>query len=279
MQQSAARHETPHRPCRLPAGLLARRARAAETATIKRRDLYNWDPSFSDIALAGAGSRITNAGFMVSLPKASSVFFVLTKMPMAVCPFCDPGMPWPDGMLAVQNQAVGRRHSFNLPITVTGVLEPGDAPLRFVFDVVWPCAAALIVRGARLGLALVWIAARGISAVITARTDVPIFLEAENTSTAPINLTGGQALSQPLDLAGFICGASGGAGTVLPMPTAGERHLTPEVRALRWTDLSADLPKGCDLRIDVHLGPHPLTVMVEIRAADAIRHNHAGLGP
>ncbi len=52
------------------------------------------------------------------------------------------------------------------------LLRAIGAPLRFVFAVVWAYSAALILSGAGLGLALGWVAARGISAVVTARTDV-----------------------------------------------------------------------------------------------------------
>lgn len=113
----------------LPA-LLALRALpvlAAEDASMKLRDLYNKDLSFSDRALAAKGSRVTIAGFMAPPLKADSVFFVLTKMPMAVCPFCEPGMPWPDDILAVYAKRVVDVIAFNVPITVTGRLELGDA--------------------------------------------------------------------------------------------------------------------------------------------------------
>ncbi|MDT8854688.1 ABC transporter permease [Paracoccaceae bacterium Fryx2] len=52
------------------------------------------------------------------------------------------------------------------------LLRAIGAPLRFVFAVVWAYSAALIVTGAGLGLALGWVAARALSAVVTARTDV-----------------------------------------------------------------------------------------------------------
>ncbi len=52
------------------------------------------------------------------------------------------------------------------------LLRAIGAPLRFVFAVVWAYSATLIVAGAGLGLGLGWIAARVLSTVITARTDV-----------------------------------------------------------------------------------------------------------
>jgi putative ABC transport system permease protein len=52
------------------------------------------------------------------------------------------------------------------------LLRALGAPLRFVFAVVWGYSAALILTGAAIGLGLGWLAARVISAVVTARTDV-----------------------------------------------------------------------------------------------------------
>ena len=52
------------------------------------------------------------------------------------------------------------------------LLRAIGAPLRFVFAVVWSYSATLILTGAVLGLAFGWIAARVISALVTARTDV-----------------------------------------------------------------------------------------------------------
>ena len=100
-------------------------AARAETP-IKMRDLYNKDLSFSDLALANVGKRIPVSGFMAPPLKAESVFFVLTKMPMAVCPFCEPGMPWPDDLLAIYAKRVIDVVPFNVPIVVDGVLELGD---------------------------------------------------------------------------------------------------------------------------------------------------------
>jgi hypothetical protein len=113
----------------LPATLIlgALPARAAEDAAVKLRDLYAKEGGFSDLALASKGQRLTVAGFMAPPLKADSVFFVLTKMPMAVCPFCEPGTPWPEDILAVYAKRVVDVIPFNVPITVTGVLELGDA--------------------------------------------------------------------------------------------------------------------------------------------------------
>ena len=95
---------------------------------VKLRDLYNKDLSFSDPL--PSHRRTAGSPLPASWPRHSrrnSVFFVLTKMPMAVCPFCEPGMPWPDDILAVYAKRVVDVIPFNVPITVTGMLELGDA--------------------------------------------------------------------------------------------------------------------------------------------------------
>lgn len=52
------------------------------------------------------------------------------------------------------------------------LLRAVGAPQRFVLAVVWGYSASLILTGAGLGIALGWLAARVISSLITARTDV-----------------------------------------------------------------------------------------------------------
>ena len=57
--------------------------------------------------------------------KAESKFFVLTKMPMAVCPFCETEAEWPNDILAVYTKRIVDVIPFNKKITVSGVLELG----------------------------------------------------------------------------------------------------------------------------------------------------------
>ncbi len=54
------------------------------------------------------------------------------------------------------------------------LLRALGAPGRFVFAVVWGYATVLLASGAVLGLGLGWVAARGLSALVTARTDVAV---------------------------------------------------------------------------------------------------------
>jgi hypothetical protein len=99
--------------------------RAAD-APIKMRDLYDKDLSFSDLATSLEGQRIVVDGFMAPPLKADASFFVLTKKPMAVCPFCETSADWPDDILAVYTKRTVDVTPFNVRIVVTGVLELGD---------------------------------------------------------------------------------------------------------------------------------------------------------
>jgi hypothetical protein len=58
--------------------------------------------------------------------KADSNFFVLTKRPMAVCPFCESSADWPDDILAIYTKRTLKVIPFNVKIVVQGVLELGD---------------------------------------------------------------------------------------------------------------------------------------------------------
>ena len=124
----------------LPAALIAGPglARAAGDAVMKIRDLYNKDLSFSDMALAHDGARVTFTGFMAPPLKAESRFFVLTKQPMSVCPFCETEAEWPDDIVAVYAKRTVKVIPFNVRIEVTGRLELGsfrDAETGFVSKV------------------------------------------------------------------------------------------------------------------------------------------------
>lgn len=118
----------------LAAAPFARAARA-ERAPILLRDLYNKDRSFSDLATGLAGQRITVDGFMAPPLRAESSFFVLTRRPMAVCPFCNNAADWPADIVAVYTKRLVQVIGFNIPIGVTGLLELGtfrDPDLGFV---------------------------------------------------------------------------------------------------------------------------------------------------
>ena len=99
---------------------------SAAEGPVKLRDLYDRDRWMSDLATSNVGERITVEGFMAPPLKARAQFFVLTKMPMAVCPFCETSAEWPDNILAVYTKRVVNVIPFNVGIEARGVLELGE---------------------------------------------------------------------------------------------------------------------------------------------------------
>jgi hypothetical protein len=112
---------------------LARPGLAA--ARIKLRDIYGKGAVFSDEALALADQAVEIQGFMAPPLKPDAPFFVLTRRPMAVCPFCDNELDWPQDIVLVRLSSPQDWVDFNLPILVTGTLSLGteiDAETGFV---------------------------------------------------------------------------------------------------------------------------------------------------
>ncbi|WP_191060428.1 hypothetical protein [Geminicoccus harenae] len=105
---------------------LAGVVRPGHAATrIKLRDIYGRGAAFSEEALALADEPVQIQGFMAPPLKPDAPFFVLTKMPMAVCPFCDKEADWPQDIVLVRLRQKQDWVDFNLPILVTGTLSLG----------------------------------------------------------------------------------------------------------------------------------------------------------
>ena len=101
-------------------------AAAAQGGPVALRDFYMRDGSFSEFARKAEGTRITVEGFMAPPLKAESNFFVLTKIPMSVCPFCNSASEWPDDILAVYTKRTVDVVPFSKRIETTGLLELGE---------------------------------------------------------------------------------------------------------------------------------------------------------
>lgn len=90
---------------------------------------------FSDKVKQLSGREVTVKGFMAPPLKAEANFFVLTEIPMSLCPFCSSDADWPDNIIVVY---LARKQTFvqyNAPIEAHGVLEYGswvDAETGFV---------------------------------------------------------------------------------------------------------------------------------------------------
>jgi hypothetical protein len=105
------------------AGAVARPSAAAER--IRICDLYARGAEFSPQALALADRSVTVPGFMAPPLKPDANFFVLTKLPMAVCPFCDSELNWPNDIVLVRLADQQDWVDFNQLILVTGTLSLG----------------------------------------------------------------------------------------------------------------------------------------------------------
>ena len=116
-------------------GAPARPSAAADRIRIRIRDLYGRGAAFSDQALALDEQQVQIQGFMAPPLKPDADFFVMTKLPMAVCPFCDSELDWPNDIVLVRLRGRKAWVDFNQPIVVTGTLALGteiDAATGFV---------------------------------------------------------------------------------------------------------------------------------------------------
>lgn len=112
-----------------------------------------------------------------------------------------------------------------------------------------------------------------------AEQEVLIFMEIENAGSADISLTGGTAMGQPLEVAGFSYAGGVERWTALPrlpIPAGGDITLAPREIALRAAALPESLNPGDDLEIELHLDAIHLHAHAEVGTADAAAHSHAG---
>ncbi|EUC00764.1 hypothetical protein PMI07_004050 [Rhizobium sp. CF080] len=81
---------------------------------------------FSEKVKKLAGRQVAIRGFMAPPLKAEAAFFVLTEVPMALCPFCSSDADWPDNIIVVY---LDEKQTFTQPsqtIEVRGKLEFGS---------------------------------------------------------------------------------------------------------------------------------------------------------
>ena len=81
---------------------------------------------FSDKVKKLAGKEVAVRGFMAPPLKAEAAFFVLTEVPMSLCPFCSSDADWPDNIIVVY---LSEKQTFTQPsqtIEVRGKLEFGS---------------------------------------------------------------------------------------------------------------------------------------------------------
>ena len=114
----------------------------ANAASLDFSDMYSGASSeglvFSDTLNSLNGSEVTMTGFMAPPLKPSINFFVLTKTPMAVCPFCSTDADWPYNMVVVYVNGSVDALPYDQEVTVTGTLDLGsymDGDTGFVSQV------------------------------------------------------------------------------------------------------------------------------------------------
>ena len=71
------------------------------------------------------GLPVTMRGYMAPPLKPESNFFVLTRLPMSVCPFCSSGAEWPADIVVVYLSQSAQAMSPSQLIHVAGTLELG----------------------------------------------------------------------------------------------------------------------------------------------------------
>jgi hypothetical protein len=108
------------------AALGLRPAQAVEAQRLFFYQLYSTGTQLSDTALGLNGQPVEIVGFMAPPLKAESKFFVLTDVPMEVCPFCDDIALWPDNIIFVTADTVFPVFPYNRQVRVYGMLDLGE---------------------------------------------------------------------------------------------------------------------------------------------------------
>lgn len=117
----------------MAAGLAAGGVRPswAAPAALDFADLYEASGvlglRFSPRLLSLKGAAVGMQGYMAPPLKAESDFFVLTREPVSLCPFCSSDADWPTDIVVVHLRNAAQPTRYSDPIAVTGVLEVGSA--------------------------------------------------------------------------------------------------------------------------------------------------------
>jgi hypothetical protein len=106
-------------------GLVLPRLAAAAVPLLKMADLYGAGDDFSPVAKEYAGKTVALAGFMAPPLKPDAKFFVLTGVPMAVCPFCADVAEWPEDIVVIYTKKAIEVLPFDAKLTASGRLEIG----------------------------------------------------------------------------------------------------------------------------------------------------------
>jgi len=81
---------------------------------------------FSDRLKSLASKNVAITGYMAPPLKAESQFFVLTREPLSICPFCQSDADWPLDIIVIYLKQASPLVSAGAQIHVTGRLEIGS---------------------------------------------------------------------------------------------------------------------------------------------------------
>ena len=105
----------------------------------------------SDKLVALHGQRVVMAGFMAPPLKPALDFFVLTRVPLALCPFCASDTQWPAG--GRDTRAVGRGPGLwdDRPAAVITIAEDRGSKIKDRGSILHPLSSTLDLRSVVLG--------------------------------------------------------------------------------------------------------------------------------
>ena len=116
--------------CLAAALMIAGRAAAGDLTRISFTEIYKsvgvLGLKFSDKIQGLAGKSVAMRGYMAPPLKPEADFFVMTKEPVALCPFCQSDADWPSDIVVVYLQKGATLSANTEPIEASGILEVGS---------------------------------------------------------------------------------------------------------------------------------------------------------
>jgi hypothetical protein len=103
---------------------------SSQPAVIKFSEMYAGGSSrglqFSRKFAGLSGKKVQITGYMAPPLKPNFTFFVLTRQPMAICPFCSTDASWPEDIILIYLPEGESRTPTESVLRVTGTLELGS---------------------------------------------------------------------------------------------------------------------------------------------------------
>lgn len=112
------------------APVVCSQASAAQDSLLTFPELYKsrsvLGMAFSDRVVQLAGQAVGILGFMAPPLKSESAFFVLTRTPVSICPFCSSDADWPSDIVVVYLKNASGFLQDGSAVGVSGILEFGS---------------------------------------------------------------------------------------------------------------------------------------------------------